>query len=604
MKILISTLITGVICLTLNMLTAQNAPISTIGTVATYNDSATVSVTVTDFTNIGACDLKIIYDSTVAKATIVELGPGVGQFFFLTDVDTIGKIYVSWLFFQYGIPGLTLPDNSVFLNITFERINYGYAAIEFDNSSPDNCLFTDENYDILNDLPYSTYYIDGSISFMMIDAPITSAPVIESCPGLSIVDIPVSVSGFNQVGAFTLTMQYSASVFTFQSFSNVSGFPNLEVIENSPGTIVAEGISNEPEGVTLADNSTLFTIYLGNLGGLTALTWLDLGESCAYYGPAPFYELRNDDPQSSFYINGSFTELPLPSQAGMITGPLGGIVCQGDSNVVFSIAPIPFATGYDWELPEGAIIDMGEGTPEISVSFNDSALSGNVSVFGTNNCGNGLASPFFPVVVNIAPSIIVQPVSPDTINAGDGTVTFSVTAVGADLSYQWQEFTTSWSDITDGEWYSGTSTSLLTITNPPITMNGNKYRCIVSGSCEPPAISDGNATLSVVIPSGFDEWNTAEYYGNESLKFNSFPNPFSDKITFAYVTPSKGTVNIAIVDMYGVIVSDITDQIETQGYHKLFFNANHLIPGVYIASITFKNDTMIIRGQLITISKK
>ena len=83
MKIVISVLIIITICLNAQTLSAQNAPISAIGIAETYNDSATVSITVTDFINIGACDLLITYDSTIASATLVSLGPGVGAYYFI-----------------------------------------------------------------------------------------------------------------------------------------------------------------------------------------------------------------------------------------------------------------------------------------------------------------------------------------------------------------------------------------------------------------------------------------------------------------------------------------------------------------------------------------
>ena len=591
-------LILILICSNINILNAQNAPIATIGEVATSDTIAVVPITVTGFSNISVCDLTLNYNPEIATVTSVTLGPGVMYTFFIPDFETPGTILLSWFYFQ----GLTLPDDSVFVYITFERVNYGFSDIVFDNSLPDNCLWADANSNSLNDIPNSTYYIDGSLAFEMINAPITSVPDIEECQGVTSVDIPVIVSDFDEIGAFTLTMQYDASVFSYQSFTNNSGFPGLEVIENSPGTIVAEGLTLAPEGFSLTNNSTLFTVHFDNQGGSTGLTWLDLGESCEYMSPAPVFEIMNDSPQSSYYINGSFTELPVPSPAGIIEGPSGGTVCQGESGVVFSIAPISFANSYEWTLPEGATIDSGEGTPEISVSFSDNAVSGDVSVYGINECGNGTISPLFPLVVDILPYITIQPVSPDTVYAGDGTASFSVIATGSNLVYQWQEYTDDWTDISDGGVYSGTLTSLLTITDPPVSMNGNHYRCIVGGSCDPPAISDGNAVLTVVLNTGFDMLNHKENTGNDILKFGSYPNPFSDKISFTYVLPSKGRVVIKIANVYGQEIAVLADQIESKGNHLLQFDAMKLIPEFYMAVITFYGDKDIITSTLKIIS--
>jgi len=591
MKTLNSILITGIICLNTYNLCAQNAPITTIGSVETYDDSTTVSIIVTDFIDIGACDLLITYDSTIASATSVSVGPGVGYMYFVPNTLAPGKISISWLFFQPLVSGLSLPDNSVFLNIAFERTGYGNSAIEFDFGHPLYCEYYDWQYASLNDTPNYTYYIDGSINFKMIDAPIINAPIMEFCEGTSsYIDVPVTVSEFNQIGAFNLSMQYNETVFNYESFTNDSGFPNLDVIESVPGTIVVEGISDATAGVTLANNSMLFTIHFENLGGSTSITWLDTGASCEFHGPAPMYEPRNDLPHSSFYENGSYTELPMPSVAGSISGPEGGNICRGDSNVFFSIAPIPYATGYEWELPAGAMIESGEGTPEIFVSFSIGAQNGAVNVYGTNECGNGNASPAFLINIETTPVIEIQPVSPDTVIAGDGTAVFSITATGSGVSYQWQEFTAAdWSNIVNDEIYSGAMSEQLTITNPPIALNGNKYRCVVSGNCDPPAISDGNAILSVVLPTGYEIGNYNDEQGNNGIELTSFPNPFSDQITFTFVTPSAGIASIELFNMYGEKMIQETEHIETRGNHTFVLDGQQLSKGIYIAGFKFES---------------
>jgi hypothetical protein len=88
---------------------------------------------------------------------------------------------------------------------------------------------------------------------------------------------------------------------------------------------------------------------------------------------------------------------PLPGQAGLIEG--SDTVCKGDAEVHFQVAEIPNATGYIWALPPGAELISGAFTPDIIVNFSDTATSGNVSVYGTNDCGPGGTSQLFPVEV-------------------------------------------------------------------------------------------------------------------------------------------------------------------------------------------------------------
>ena len=140
---------------------AQNAPISTIGTVVTYGTTTVVPITVTGFTGINACDLKITYDPTIVTATLVTLGPGINNTYFIPDISIPGVVTIGWFLFS----GQTLPPNAVFANITFDKVTDGYSVIGFDDTQPANCQWaTNPPLVNLNDLPTCTYYIDGSIA--------------------------------------------------------------------------------------------------------------------------------------------------------------------------------------------------------------------------------------------------------------------------------------------------------------------------------------------------------------------------------------------------------------------------------------------------------
>ena len=94
--------------------------------------------------------------------------------------------------------------------------------------------------------------------------------------------------------------------------------------------------------------------------------------------------------------------LPLPGPAGLIGGPVR--ICKPCSGIVFSTDSISQATGYVWSLPPGATITWGSNTHRIKVSFDNSAVSGNISVCGTNLTGNGSAS-YLAITVNPYPDI-------------------------------------------------------------------------------------------------------------------------------------------------------------------------------------------------------
>jgi hypothetical protein len=93
--------------------------------------------------------------------------------------------------------------------------------------------------------------------------------------------------------------------------------------------------------------------------------------------------------------------ISVPPPAGAITGVSS--VCQGAMGVPYSVAPIPNATGYVWILPVGATIATGANTNSITVNYSFAAVSGVITVYGTNSYGNGGVSPNFTVTVTTAP---------------------------------------------------------------------------------------------------------------------------------------------------------------------------------------------------------
>ncbi|MFN0188106.1 MAG: T9SS type A sorting domain-containing protein [Bacteroidia bacterium] len=70
-------------------------------------------------------------------------------------------------------------------------------------------------------------------------------------------------------------------------------------------------------------------------------------------------------------------------------------------------------------------------------------------------------------------------------------VSFSVSTVGAGLTFQWQYNNGSgWINLTNTPPYSNTTGAGLLITATPYSLHLTNYRCIVTGTCAPPAISD------------------------------------------------------------------------------------------------------------------
>jgi DhnA family fructose-bisphosphate aldolase class Ia len=81
----------------------------------------------------------------------------------------------------------------------------------------------------------------------------------------------------------------------------------------------------------------------------------------------------------------------IPGDAGVITGET--TVYQGQTDLIYSVPVVPFATSYNWILPAG--VTGTSTTNVISLSFPGNAISGNISVRGHNDCNDGAPSFIF-----------------------------------------------------------------------------------------------------------------------------------------------------------------------------------------------------------------
>lgn len=289
--------------ISLSSIFGQNAPISTVGNVTSSGTTLVLPIMAADFTDIGSCNMQLLYNPAIATCTGVTKGPGLPGGLDYNVTTTPGVVTFGW----YTWPGVTLPDNSVIFNLSFTKVTAGTSVVSWNDSYADR-QWSDGSSFPLNDLPLDTYYIDGSLTFQG-NAPITIAPVIGACPG-STIAVPITVLSFNTIGVLSLTMQFNAAVLTYQSYTNTSGFPGLGVLNPNVGNITVAGfVPTSSPGVTLPDNAVLVTLYFTYLGGTTDLTWFDNGESCEYGGPPVSYPVLNDIPASTYYIPGQVSEL-------------------------------------------------------------------------------------------------------------------------------------------------------------------------------------------------------------------------------------------------------------------------------------------------------
>lgn len=129
---------------------------------------------------------------------------------------------------------------------------------------------------------------------------------------------------------------------------------------------------------------------------------------------------------------------PLPANAPTVTGLTS--VCEGATDISYQVPAIANASSYTWNIPSGASIASGLNTRSITVDFGAGAVTGQVSVYASNSCGNGLISPNLQVVVNplpVASGNIKYLLGNNHICLGDSGVIYEVDPIANATSYDW-----------------------------------------------------------------------------------------------------------------------------------------------------------------------
>lgn len=188
------------------------------------------------------------------------------------------------------------------------------------------------------------------------------------------------------------------------------------------------------------------------------------------------------------------------------TDPTDSTLCVGD-DATFSVEASGTTLTYQWRVNTGSgFLNINNGgvysnatTDELTITGATAAMDGYTYVcVVTGACGSPVTSGVATLNVNTLPAITSQP-SSSSIPAG-GNTSFSVSATGTGLAYQWQVNTGGgFNDITNGGVYSGATTSTLSVSGPLLGMSGYTYQCVISGTCSP-SVTSSAATLTVTTP--------------------------------------------------------------------------------------------------------
>lgn len=300
---------------------------------------------------------------------------------------------------------------------------------------------------------------------------------------------PVSSFSFNSPAPVTTACPAGATMSVTLGTTSNGGFSNPITLSATAGVPSGTNVTFGTNPVT-PGNSSIVT--LNNTNTLAAGTYVITITGVATGAP-------NQTRNLTFTITGT-------AGPAITTQPSNSTICV-TNNTSFSIASAT-ATAFQWQISTdggatysnvtNAGVYSGATTNTLSITGATIGLNNNwYRCIASTQCGSSTSNAGI-LTVNAAPAVTAQP-QDITLCAGSNH-TFNVTATGGGIGYQWQLSTDgggTYNNITNGGIYSGATTSSLTLTGLTAGLSGNRYRCVVTGSC-PPAVNSNGAILTVV----------------------------------------------------------------------------------------------------------
>ena len=186
-------------------------------------------------------------------------------------------------------------------------------------------------------------------------------------------------------------------------------------------------------------------------------------------------------------VTSSGSVLTVRELPEILANPASQTVCEG-APVTFSVnVGVTTNPTYQW-LKNGSPIS-GATNPTYAIASVTTSDAGNYSVTVNGICGSPVTSGNAVLTVNTSPVITVQPVASQALCEGV-PASFSVTATGTALTYQWKK---------NGVNIGGATASTFTIPGI-VTADGATYTVTISGTCTPPVTSNGSVLTVRELP--------------------------------------------------------------------------------------------------------
>ena len=250
----------------------------------------------------------------------------------------------------------------------------------------------------------------------------------------------------------------------------------------------------------------------------------------------------------------------IPSYPSIISGPINS-VCGG-SSASYSINALSNTSTYLWIVPSGIIINSGQGTTSINLTFPANFISGTISVQGGTTCGYGTART---LAIRSIPATPISITGPIAVCANQQGVSYSTALITGASSY-------SWVVPTGATIFSGQGTNAISMNYGSASGNVKVKGVNLCGM-------GYNKLLAITIVC------RNSIAGNEE-DISIYPNPSNLSFTIDTHFVNGESYSLIIKDILGRVV----EQYPTIDSKNLFEFGKSLANGLYTAEIINGNE--------------
>lgn len=288
--------------------------------------------------------------------------------------------------------------------------------------------------------------------------------------------------------------------------------PSQTLCPNNTGTICVSSTASSPSysWEMSSDGSTWVSVGSGtptgvSYGGTTSASLTATGTSSLsqYY----YHCIVTDGTCTATSSTHSLSIYPVTTTT---LAPSSNTVCM-NTNASYTVGTSASSPTYQWQMSSatgGPWVNVANGTPA-GVSYTG-ATTNSLTTNGTQTVSayyyrclvtdplTGCTATTTTGTLKIGINFTSQPYNAVITSAQ--TATFVSNITGGGTSYQWQVNSgAGFSNVVNGGVYSGATTSMLTVANPPTSMNSYSYQCIITNTCT--SVTSTAAILYVSAPT-------------------------------------------------------------------------------------------------------